>query len=66
MKNIDVGFGSMIYTVIYQDQNGDIRHNTASGSHDRSTAMRQTQKKFKKVLALIPGSHQVVLGHKIS
>jgi len=62
MKPINIGFGSMTYTIIYRDIRGHIRTGFASGSHDKKTALRQTQKKFKNVLALIPGNHQVILG----
>jgi hypothetical protein len=63
MKNIDIGPGSMTYTVIYQKPNGDFGSEVVLGSYSKPTAWRQSQKRFKKrVVALIPGNHKVLLG----
>ena len=62
MKSVNIGYGSMMYTVIYQKLNGDVCYELASGSHDKKTAWRQSKKKFKRILALVPGNHKVVVG----
>ena len=62
MKNTSIGPGSMTYTVIYQKLNGDYTSEVVSGSHSKPSAWRQSQKKFKKrVIALVPGNHTVIL-----
>ena len=61
MKITNVGFGSMTYTVIFQEHNGDTSYEVVTASHDRSTAWRQSQKKFKRVMALVPGQHTVFI-----
>ena len=45
MKTTSIGFGSMVYTVIYRDASVQIRTELVSGSHDKKIAWRQTQKK---------------------
>jgi hypothetical protein len=61
MKTTNVGFGSMTYTVIFQQRNGDTSYEVVTASHDRSTAWRQSQKKFKRIVALVPGQHTVFI-----
>ena len=56
-----IGPGTMPWTIVFQELNGDVSYTLASGSHDNDTAWEQAQKSFsKRVLALIPGNHQVV------
>ena len=62
MKRVDIGFGSMTYTVIYQQPNGEIARDIVSGSHDKKAAWMQSKRKFKGILALVPGSHQIIIG----
>ena len=56
-----IGPGSMTWTVVFQELNGDISSEIRFGSHSRIVAWKQAQKSFKKrVLALIPGNHNVI------
>ncbi|MHC4213938.1 MAG: hypothetical protein ACYSWP_11250 [Planctomycetota bacterium] len=62
-----MGKGGMSWTVVFQELNGDVSSTLASGSHDKLVAWEQAQKTFKnRVLALIPGNHQVVTQKDIS
>ena len=52
----------MTYTVIYQEYGGDIKSSIITGSHDKKIVWSQSKKKFKRLLAIVPGRHQVVFG----
>ena len=61
MTNISIGEGSMIYTALYQELNGDYRSDIVSGNPDKFLAWEQGQRYFKRrLIALIPGNHSVV------
>ena len=60
-KPTTIGPGSMTWTIVYQELNGDVASQIVSGSHDKRIAWRQAQSFFKqRVLALIPGNNEVV------
>tara|TARA_B100000963_G_C22571534_1_gene646328 strand:- start:384 stop:596 length:213 start_codon:yes stop_codon:yes gene_type:complete len=66
-KPQSIGSGGMSWTVVFQELNGDISHVLVSGGHDKTTAWRQAQSFFKqRVLALIPGNHQVFTKKQMS
>ena len=63
MKNSTpkIGKGDMPWTVIFQELNGDVSSTLAYGSHDKGAAWLEAQSFFyKRVLAILPGNHQVV------
>lgn len=63
MKRTNIGPGSMTYTVIYQKLNGDFGYEIVSGSYSKSAAWQQAQIRFnKRVIALMPGNHKVIMG----
>ncbi len=67
VKPVSMGSGSMSWTIIFQEPNGDVASTLASGSHDGKIAWEQAQKKFKKrVLAMFPGNHRVITKKTIS
>lgn len=67
MSLASIGEGSMVYTVIYQELNGDIRAESVTGHPDKLSAWRQGQKCFKqRLVALIPGNHRVITKKDIS
>jgi hypothetical protein len=67
VKPVSVGAGGMSWTVVFQELNGDVSHTLVSGGHDKKTAWRQAQSFFKqRVLALIPGNHQVITRKQMS
>lgn len=56
-----IGTGGMSWTIVFQELNGDVSSALATGSHDKTVAWEQAQSTFRKrVLAMIPGNHQVV------
>lgn len=56
-----IGPGSMSWTIVFQELNGDVTHELAAGSPDKNIAWEQAQNFFyKRVLAMISGNHQVV------
>jgi len=66
-KPKNIGSGGMSWTVVFQELNGDVSSLLVSGSHDKNTAWRQSQSFFKqRVLALIPGNHQVITKKQMS
>ena len=61
-RHVDIGPGSMIWTIILQNPNGDIESKIASGSYDKNVAWMQAKTRFRnRIMALVPGSHQVVV-----
>tara|TARA_R110000824_G_scaffold198415_2_gene382432 strand:+ start:1593 stop:1805 length:213 start_codon:yes stop_codon:yes gene_type:complete len=63
----DIGAGSMSWTIIFQELNGEVASVLAAGSHDELIAWDQAQKSFnRRVLAILPGNHQVVTKRNIS
>ena len=61
IKPTSIGPGSMAWTIVYQELNGDVSSQVVSASHDKKIAWRQAQSFFKqRVLALIPGNNEVV------
>lgn len=61
IKPTSIGPGSMAWTIVYQELNGDVSSQIVSASHDKKIAWRQAQSFFKqRVLALIPGNNEVV------
>ena len=66
-KPQSIGSGGMSWTIIFQELNGDVSSTLCAGSHDSKMAWEQAQKTFKKrVLAMIPGNHQVITKSKIN
>ena len=66
-KPQSIGVGGMSWTVVFQELNGDVSSLLVSGGHDKNTAWRQSQSFFKqRVLALIPGNHQVITKKQMS
>ena len=62
-----IGPGGMSWTIVFQELNGDVSSTIGSGSHDKNVAWEQAQNTFRKrVLAIIPGNHQVVTKSKIN
>ena len=60
-KPQSIGPGGMSWTIVFQELNGDVSHIIGSGSHDKKTAWEQAQGTFnKRVIAMIPGNHQVI------
>jgi hypothetical protein len=67
IKPQNIGPGGMSWTIVFQELNGDVTSTLGSGSHDSKTAWHQAQKSFnKRVLAMIPGNHQVVTQKVVS
>ena len=67
VKPTSLGPGGMSWTVVFQELNGDVSHMLVSASHDKNAAWRQAQSFFKqRVLALIPGNHQVYTKKQMS
>jgi hypothetical protein len=61
VKPKDIGPGNMSWTIVFQELNGDVTSTLAAGSHDKSIVWEQAQSFFyKRVLAILPGNHQVV------
>ena len=66
-KTTSIGPGSMTWTAIFQELSGDVSYEVVSASHDKNTAWRQAQSFFKqRVLALVPGNHQVITRKQMS
>ena len=66
-KPQSIGSGGMSWTIVFQELNGNVSSALAAGSHDKKIAWEQAQNTFRKrVLALIPGNHQVVTSKIIS
>ena len=66
-KPQSIGAGGMSWTIVFQELNGDVSYTLASGSHDKKIAWEQAQKSFRKrVLAMLPGNHQVVTQKVVS
>jgi len=66
-KPQSIGSGGMSWTIVFQELNGDVSSLLVSGSHDRKNAWAQAQSFFKqRVLALIPGNHQVITKKQMS
>ena len=62
-----IGTGGMSWTIVFQELNGDVSSTLATGSHDKNVAWEQAQSTFRKrVLAMIPGNHQVITKSKIN
>jgi hypothetical protein len=56
-----IGPGSKSWTIIFQELNGVVTSRLAMGSHDKFIVWGQAQKYFRnRVLAILPGNHQVV------
>jgi hypothetical protein len=67
MTNVNMGEGSMVYTAIYQEPNGDVEWEVVCGHQDRAAAWTQGQKYFKRrLIALVPGNHYVTTQKSIS
>jgi hypothetical protein len=67
IKPKNIGTGGMSWTVVFQELNGDVSFLLVGASHDKNTAWRQAQSFFKqRVLALIPGNHQVITKKQMS
>jgi hypothetical protein len=60
------GTGSMVYTVIYHQHNGDISYMVATGPHDKSRALQRASLKFERLIALVPGNHTPIFQPHIS
>ena len=66
-KPQSIGPGGMSWTIVFQELNGDVSSALGAGSHDKKIAWEQAQSTFRKrVLAMIPGNHQVVTSKIIS
>ena len=67
VKPKNIGPGSMSWTIVFQELNGDVTYELAAGSPDKNVAWEQAQNFFyKRVLAIIPGNHQVVTQRDVS
>lgn len=67
VKPKNIGTGSMSWTIVFQELNGDVTYELASGSPDKNIAWEQAQSFFyKRVLAIVPGNHQVVTKKDVS
>ena len=65
-KPQSIGPGGMSWTIVFQELNGDVSSALGAGSHDKKIAWEQAQSTFRKrVLAMIPGNHQVLTKNKI-
>ncbi len=67
VKPKNIGPGSMSWTIVFQELNGDVAYTIVSGSPDKNIAWEQAQNFFyKRVLAILPGNHQVVTKKDVS
>ena len=66
-KPKNIGSGGMSWTIVFQELNGNVTYELAAGSPDKNVAWEQAQNFFyKRVLAIIPGNHQVVTQKDVS
>ena len=67
VKPKNIGPGGMSWTIVFQELNGDVTFILAAGRHDKNVAWEQAQGFFhKRVLAILPGNHQVMTKKDVS
>jgi len=53
------GNGSMVWTIIYREENGDYHSKLVYGSPNTPTMLEDVQEEYPRLVALLPGNQRV-------
>ena len=52
--------GTMVWTIVYREFNGNLATKVVTGSHDTEVFRESAKKKYKRLVAFMKGNHQVL------